>query len=326
MTGTPVFLFPGQSSRDPAMFARLEAVAPEAAREVLGRADAVLGMSPDPRDRGDDAFETNRDVQLAVFVATHGWLLALRSAGLEAEVSVGMSLGEYNHLVHAGAIDFDEALRLVDARGAAYDAGPTGAMAAVHPAHVDDVEDIVARVCAEMGGGAETLAVSNENSSTQQVVAGSTAAVERLCELAEVELYATATIIERRVPMHTARFAPVAPVFAPALARAPFRTPDRPYVPNVLGDVLERPSPEQITALLERHVHERVRLRASIERVVAIVRDPVLVEVGPRRVLHDLVRRDHPTVPRVHVDPVDAPPVPAEAWLTTVREKVLDAR
>jgi len=45
--------------------------------------------------------------------------------------SLGLSLGEYSHLVHIGALELDDALRLVDERGRCYDEAPPGTMATV---------------------------------------------------------------------------------------------------------------------------------------------------------------------------------------------------
>jgi [acyl-carrier-protein] S-malonyltransferase len=244
----------------------------------------------------------------------------MRSSGLDASLSVGMSLGEYNHLVHIGALSFGDAVRLVDARGRAYDRGPAGAMAAVHPATLEELLPLVARVREELGGGEELLDVSNENCSTQQVVAGSREAVDRLVELADDELFARGRIIEERIPMHTARFRPVADALAPSLALAPFAVPDRPYVSNVVGGVVESPSPGTVRELLERHVYERVRLRECVDTVAARAGSPVFVEVGPRRVFHDLVARDHRRAPRFHLDPLDQAATAAETRASILRE------
>src|SRR5262249_34238579 len=122
-TGQRILLFPGQSSRDPAMLERvIDSWAPAAG--LVAEASAILGR--DLRalyhpSRGAAQFAGNRAVQVGVFLCSHLHLEALRARGLETELSLGLSLGEYNHLVHIGALSFADALRLVDARGAAFD-------------------------------------------------------------------------------------------------------------------------------------------------------------------------------------------------------------
>jgi hypothetical protein len=99
-----VFMFPGQSSRDPGMLDRIVALRP-ANRDVLAEASETLSYDL----RAATAFATNRDVQLAVFVANHMLLQTLDAAGITAELSLGLSLGEYNHLVHIGCLPFADA-------------------------------------------------------------------------------------------------------------------------------------------------------------------------------------------------------------------------
>ena len=131
---TLVFMFPGQSSRYPGMLDKLAHLHPRAA-EVLGLASDTLSRDLRSHYSEDNAaaFERNVDVQLGVFVANHMMLSALQAEGVDAELSLGLSLGEYNHLTHIGALDFVDALRVVKARGEAYDAGPRGQMASVQP-------------------------------------------------------------------------------------------------------------------------------------------------------------------------------------------------
>ena len=103
-----VFMFPGQSSRYPDMFERLASQAPEQTREVLGLASEILERDLAAHYRADNPaiFASNCDVQLGVFLASHVHLVAAERAGLRARLSLGLSLGEYNHLVHIGALDF----------------------------------------------------------------------------------------------------------------------------------------------------------------------------------------------------------------------------
>ena len=138
-----VFMFPGQSSLDPAMLGRALTLGPEA-EEAVCIASEALGEDLRERFAGPRGFEprNNRDVQLSVFLTTHLHLVALQAAGIDAALSLGLSLGEYNHLVHVGAIPFADAVRLVSARGQAYDAGPRGMMVAVVGPDTSAVESV----------------------------------------------------------------------------------------------------------------------------------------------------------------------------------------
>ncbi len=277
---TIAFMFPGQSSRDPLMFERLRALDPVATRDVLERAVRVLGRDV------STSFATNRDVQVAVFVANHAHLVALERTGVTADVSLGLSLGEYNHLVHAGAISFEDALALVDARGAAYDGGPEGAMACAFPIELEDLKTIVDRM-----RGFGPLEIVNLNSPTQHVIAGARGAVAAACAALEEEAGVSSVLIEDRIPMHASIFRPVAVRFARALQRARWQTPRLPYLPNVTARVERAPSPTRIAHLLARHVFSPVLWRESIDLVTARHPDAIFVEVGPRTVLFNMLSR-----------------------------------
>jgi [acyl-carrier-protein] S-malonyltransferase len=294
-----VFMFPGQSSRDEGMFLRLRRLAGEETEEVLRRASEVLGRDLGAQYGSEQgvAFESNQDVQLGVFLASHILLQSLARRGVEAGTSLGLSLGEYNHLVHIGALPFEAALVLVDERGRCYDAGPSGMMASVFPvdgeAALEAVERVRDRGLAEVAG---------YNSPSQQVIGGEAPAVEAAMAILEDEQYAECVIIERSIPMHTSLFRSVAERFRPAVEAAPWQAPERPYVPNAEARLIAHPQPSDFCSLLTAQVWQPVRWRASIDAVAARQGDATFVEVGPRAVLYNLLRRDWQSNPKYRLD------------------------
>lgn len=300
MKTTLVFMFPGQSSRYPGMLGKLARLHRRAAEvlalccDVLGR-DLVAHTSED----NPDAFARNVDVQVGVFVANHMMLSALQAEGVDAELSLGLSLGEYNHLVHIGALDLEDALRLVQARGEAYDAGPRGMMASVQPIELAELEEVVEQIRAR---GLGVLEIVNLNSPRQHVLSGDAAAVEAAVALLEEEHFVVPTIIERQVPMHASLFEPVGAALRPHLERARFRAPRLPYLPNRRGDFIFAPTPAEFVDLLAAHVHTPVLWRKSIDRVAERHPDAVFVEVGPRQVLHNLLDRKWHARPKFATD------------------------
>ncbi len=292
-----VFMFPGQSSRYPEMLERvLEAYPP--ARKIVLQASEILGRNLfNQYESQRAAFDRNRDVQVGVFLTSHLYLLALQDNGVEAGVSLGLSLGEYNHLVHIRAIDFTDALRLVDARGRVYDEGPAGMMAALFPIELDEVEDILSR--ASIAG---CVQIANCNTPSQFVIAGETEAVKAAIRLAEDEFSIDPVIIEKQIPMHTKVFRCVADALLPHLKVANFRVPARPYVSNVLGSFVEDVTPARIIELLAQHVYSPVLWRQSIDSVVARNSDSIFVEVGPRGVLYNMLQKRWHSNPKFKTD------------------------
>ncbi len=297
---TLVFMFPGQSSRYPGMLQKLAQLHPPNAA-LLAEASALLGRDLAAHYAADNAqaYATNTDVQVGVFLANHLFLQILHAEGVRARVSLGLSLGEYNHLVHIEALSFAEALRAVVKRGEAYDAGPRGAMASVFPVALDELQQVARRAAADTGA---VLEVVNLNSPRQQVLSGEAAALDRALQILEQEFFVQATVIERQVPMHCSIFEPAARRFRATLEQLSFRAPTLPYLPNRLGQTVPAPTREDFVELLATHVHSPVLWRASVDHLVQRLPDPVFVEVGPMAVLHNLLDRKWHKVPRYKTD------------------------
>jgi [acyl-carrier-protein] S-malonyltransferase len=300
---TTIFMFPGQSSRYPGMLDKLCELHP-GNRELLGWASDLLGR--DLREHyaanaPHDPFARNVDVQVGVFLANHMYLRALEAHDVRAELSLGLSLGEWNHIVHIGALPFDQALHAVEERGRLYDQGPRGWMAAIQPIDEDALAEVV-----DQARSRGVLEIVNFNSPRQFVIAGEQAAVEHAAELAEHEHFAQAHVIERQVPMHSSLFAPVAERFAAYLSTLEFQAPERPWLSNRLGGFVDEPSSERFAELLGSHVCQPVLWRQSIDAAVAREPDAVFVEVGPMAVLHNLLHRKWHSNRKFRTDDRDA--------------------
>ncbi|MCB9676326.1 MAG: ACP S-malonyltransferase [Alphaproteobacteria bacterium] len=297
LPGMPaVLLFPGQTSFAPTMLREAAEAWPTVAAEVVDEAGDALGRDLRPWLEGIDG-SRNRDLQIAVFVTSHVHLRALDDAVRTNAGSVGHSLGEYNHLVHIGALGFPDAVRLVAARGEAYDDGPEGMMAAVFPLEREALEPLVA-VEAEAW-------IAAINGPSQHVVAGEASAVRRVLAAAEEATFANAVVIEERLPMHCPRFAGVAEAFEVALRRAPWRRAHGPWIPNVTGVPVFEPGPAQLVELLVRHVREPVQWRRCVDAACEVFRPAFFVEVGHGHGLTGLLRREWRAEPRARTSDRD---------------------
>jgi len=282
-----IFMFPGQSSRFPDMIEKLAAESPASAR-LIAEASDILDRDLARHYRADNPaiFARNRDVQVGVFLATHLHLKRLEDAGITAQWSLGLSLGEYNHLVHIGALAFDAALRLIEVRGQLYEQGTPGCMAVVFPIDADTVEQAIADL-----GLVGRVVIGLYNSPRQQVLSGEREAVARLGAALEEEHLVELVESEPNIPMHAPTFAPVAVEFRQVLERTRFESPRLPYVPNVTAEVLAGAAPDQIRTCLAAHVCEPVLWKASVDAVAAQVPAAHFIEVGPGSVLHNLFGR-----------------------------------
>ena len=249
--------------------------------EVLARASRVLGRKVNPA-----SFATNRDVQVGVFVANHVHLVALERAGVRADVSLGLSLGEYNHLVHIGALSLRRRAR---ARRRAR------RRLRRRPARRDGVglpaPDRLAARCDRQGARDGPLDVVNFNSPLQHVISGAREAVHAACDALDEDgrrrasSSRSASRCTRRCS-RPSRTRSRGSSSARRGVRRAFRT-----CPNVTGRFEPAATPTRIAHLLTLHVFPPVLWRESIELVTRRLPGVVFVEVGPRTVLFNLLTR-----------------------------------
>ena len=285
---SPVFMFPGQTSRYPEIIEKLTTYDTHCA-DILEKASDILSrdLARHYSAANPAIFGRNRDVQLGVFLANHMHLTLLERTGIRSDWSLGLSLGEYNHLVHISALTFEDALVLLEQRGQLYEAGPAGVMISVFPVDAGAVEEKIK----ERGLGGRVV-IGLYNSPRQQVLSGESAAVDELVTALEDDTLIQAVETEPHIPMHAPTFAPVAEKFRSVLDNTTFVTPALPYIPNVAGEPIVGATPDQIRTHLTDHVCKAVRWQASIESLAGRLADPHFIEVGPRSILYNLFGRD----------------------------------
>jgi [acyl-carrier-protein] S-malonyltransferase len=297
-------LFPGQGSQEVGMAADV-CEASAVARGVFETADSVLGF---PLSRlcfeGPEEELVRTEIQQpAILSASVALLRALEErAELRPAYVAGHSLGEYTALVAAGAIDFEDAVRLVHARGRfMQEAVPQGrgAMAAVMGCSARDVERACEAAAKQTG---RVVAPANFNGPAQTVISGEAAAVESACALARQAGAKRAIPLDVSAPFHCALMAPAAEKLALELARVRFSDPSPPVVTNVEAAACTEGG--RLAALLEEQVTAPVRFTEMIATMRAAGVDHVL-EIGPGRVLSGLVGRIDREIARASLSTYD---------------------
>jgi [acyl-carrier-protein] S-malonyltransferase len=313
--GPLIFMFPGQSSRYPQMIEKLTAES-AASAAIVGQASAVLGrdLGAHYRSGNDTMFARNRDVQIGIFLANHLHMRWLEEAGIEARWSLGLSLGEYNHLVHAGALSFEDALRLVDQRGVLYENGAPGMMMSVFPIEAEIVNCKIAELGLE-----GRVVIGLYNSPRQQVLSGERDAVVQLTAALEEDMLIEPVETEPNIPMHAPTFAPVAEKFRSVLAKTRIEDSRLPYIPNVLASIMANAPPDTIRTHLASHVCKPVFWQSSIDALASRLPAARFVEVGPRAVLYNLFGRGWMPGRRYKTDA-------GEHWPEHIRGLIADLR
>jgi len=262
-----------------------------AARAVFDAADSVLGFSLSRLcfEGPEDELVRTENQQPAIVATSIALLRALEELGpVQARLVAGHSLGEYSALVAAGAVPFEDAVKLVAARGRfMQEAVPEGhgAMAAVIGCPPETVEESCEVVTRETG---QIVAPANYNSPEQTVIAGDAAAVERACSRVKQEGAKRTVALPVSAPFHCPLMARAAEKLSVELAGVRFVDTQTAVVTNV--EAVPNAEGARVAELLKEQVTAPVRF---VEMISAMTEQGIsrVLEIGPGRVLTGLVRR-----------------------------------
>ena len=282
-------VFPGQGSQAVGMLADLVATHPEI-KQTFDEASTVLGFDLWTLCQHGPAEELDKttNTQPALLTASYAmWRIYQASDAALPHFLAGHSLGEYTALVCAKSLNFQDAVRLVAARGQLMQdavAKDEGAMAAL--IGLDD--EIVKSLCDQARLGNEVLSPANYNSVGQVVIAGHKASVEHAVTLAKEQGAKLAVIIPVSVPSHCSLMLPAAENFRELLTSVAFHESIIPVINNV--DVQPYDGAASIREGLVRQLTMPVRWVETIQYFMQHNVTQVL-ECGPGKVLTGLNKR-----------------------------------
>lgn len=263
-----------------------------AAAEVFERANQTLGFDLAKLcfEGPDEQLKLTENTQPAILTASVAAWAVLKDK-LTPQYVAGHSLGEYSALVAAGALEFEDAVRLVRKRGGfMQDAVPAGvgAMAALLKMPESALEGVLAEAAQE-----EVVTAANLNSPDQIVISGSKGAVERAIALAKQAGCKRAVLLPVSAPFHSPLMAPAQERMKVELDQAAFQDLQVPLINNV--DAREVRSGSEAREGLVRQVSSPVRWTDTV-RLLARLGVTQAIEVGPGGVLSGLIRSIEPGI------------------------------
>ena len=280
------YVFPGQGAQSVGMGKDLYENVPEA-KELFEKANEILGFRiTDIMFSGtDEQLKQTKVTQPAVFL--HSVILA-KALGVKPDAVAGHSLGEFSALVVAGALSFEDGLKLVAKRALAMQAAceqQPGTMAAV--LGLDD--PTVEQICASTEA---TVVAANYDCPGQLVISGAVEAVDAACAKAKEAGARRALRLPVGGAFHSPLMEPAKVELEKAIEEAPFRTPVCPIYQNV--DAKPYTDPAAIKANLIAQLTAPVRWTYIVKQMLA---DGVeeFTELGPGTVLQGLVKKVDPT-------------------------------
>lgn len=301
------FIYPGQGAQKAGMGKDFYENSP-LARDIYDRASECLEL--DMRAlcfEENDLLDQTEYTQAAMVTTCLAMTAVLNEQGAKADVTAGLSLGEYCAIAEAGAMDLLDAIRLVRVRGQLMQhTVPTGegAMAAVLGMDADQIDAVVEPIA--------NVTVANYNCPGQIVITGGTAGIEQASKV--LKEVGAKRIVPLNVsgPFHSPMLRSAGEKLGKELMTVQLGELKIPYVTNVTAEYVTDSS--EIRELLTRQVYSPVRWEQSIRKMIAQGVD-TFVEIGPGRTLTGFLRKIDRNVTVYQVNTwEDAKQIMEELW------------
>ena len=281
------YVFPGQGAQFAGMGKDLYDSKP-LAKELFDKANDILGYSiTDIMFNGtDEQLKETKITQPAVFLHSVISALCLGDEFTPAMVA-GHSLGEFSALVAAGALSFEDGLRLVYARAMAMQkacAVAPGTMAAI--VGLDD--EIVEKICQQVSTTGNVVVAANYNCPGQLVISGNIDAVNQACELLKEAGAKRALPLKVGGAFHSPLMQPAKDELQTAIENTTFAEPKCPVYQNVDGQ--PHTAPEEIKKNLIAQLTSSVRWTSSVQNMIKDGAND-FTECGPGKALQGMIGR-----------------------------------
>lgn len=278
------YIFPGQGAQFSGMGKDLYENSAKA-KELFDKANEILGfeITKVMFEGTDEELKQTNVTQPAIFL--HSVILASTIEDFQPDMVAGHSLGEFSALVAAGALSFEDGLRLVAKRAAAMQKAcelTPSTMAAV----LGLADDVVENVCEAIEN--EIVVPANYNCPGQLVISGSVEGINIACEKMKEAGAKRALVLAVGGAFHSPLMEPAREELAQAIEATEFKTPRCPIYQNV--NAQPATDVETIKANLIAQLTAPVRWTQSVEKMIADGATK-FVECGPGKVLQGLVKK-----------------------------------
>lgn len=280
------FIFPGQGAQYTGMGKEIYDKYSEA-RDVFNEASEALKFDIAKLcfEGPDEELMKTENTQPAILTVCVALTRVMQKKGINADITAGLSLGEYSSLVLSGAIKFKDAVRLVKNRGKyMQEVVPmgVGTMAAIMGLENSVVEDIC-KNASDIG----VVEPANYNCPGQLTIAGEVKAVEKAIEIAKEKGAKKAVLLPVSAPFHCSMLKQAGELLKHDLENIEINELTIPVISNVTAQYVRT---EDVKELLIKQVSHPVLWEQSIKRMIDDGTD-TFIEIGPGKTLSGFMRR-----------------------------------
>ena len=272
------FLFPGQGSQSIGMGKDIYEKY-EDARKIYNQVKNITGI-----DIAKISFEGPEDIlnetkytQLAILTESLAILEILKDNNIIANMSAGLSLGEYTALINSKALMFEEGIKIVQKRGEyMQNLLPSGEwqMAAIMGLNDNEVED----VCKKVKSG--FVVPANYNSVGQVVISGEKEAISEAEKIAKEMGAKMVKVLKTTGPFHTEKLIESSNVFRKVLENITIHKFETKVIKNIDGKIYK--DTDDVKDILARHIINPVKFTKTIQNMLNSGID-TFIEIGPRK-------------------------------------------
>lgn len=286
------FLFPGQGAQFVGMckdyYDKYECV-----KDTYKKASEVLGFDiAEMTFYGtEEELCQTKNTQIAILVMSLAIANLLKENGIEADISAGLSLGEYSALIYSGAISFEDGVRIVQKRGTFMQENlPQGDWSMAAIIGLDD--SVIEETCTKVTNG--FVVPANYNCSGQVAISGEKEAVTQAMELLKEAGAKRAIELKTSGPFHTEKLKEASDKLYEALQEIDINQDfEKKVIKNI--DAKAYSKDDDIRSILAKHVINPVHFKETIENMIAEGVD-TFIEIGPGKVLSGFVKKTNKDV------------------------------